>query len=264
LRILFIGDIVGRSGRRAVAELLPTLVDERDVDFVIANGENAAGGIGITPRIGEELFDLGIDVLTTGNHVWDKREAFDYLASCDRVLRPANYPPGAAGRGAGVYETSSGTAVGVVNLQGRVFMQEIDCPFRRGSELLMDLRERTRVLIVDVHAEATSEKLALGWYLSGQASAVLGTHTHIQTADERILEGFTAYITDVGMTGPADSVIGIKKELSIARFVTQLPQRFEAASGPSTLCAVAVDIDEETGAAGGIERIALEATANAD
>jgi metallophosphoesterase (TIGR00282 family) len=264
LRILFIGDIVGRSGRRAVAEFLPAFVDEREVDFVIANGENAAGGIGITPRIGDELFDLGIDVLTTGNHVWDKREAFDYLGLCERVLRPANYPPGAAGRGAAVYETTGGGVVGVVNLQGRVFMQEIDCPFRRGSELLMSLRESTRVLVVDFHAEATSEKLALGWYLSGQASAVVGTHTHVQTADERVLDGFTAYITDVGMTGPSDSVIGIKKELSIARFVTQLPQRFEASSSPSTMCAVLIDVDERTGAAGSIERIALEATDGAD
>lgn len=263
MRILFIGDIVGRSGRRAVAELLPELVEERGVDFVVANGENAAGGIGITPRIGEELLDLGIDVLTTGNHVWDKREAFDLLASCDRVLRPANYPPGAAGRGARVYESRSGVSVGVVNLQGRVFMQEIDCPFRRGSELLMELKERTPVLLVDIHAEATSEKLALGWYLSGQASAVLGTHTHVQTADERILEGHTAYITDVGMTGPADSVIGIKKDLSIARFVTQLPQRFEAATGPSTLCAVLLEIDEASGAASSVERIAVEASSGA-
>jgi metallophosphoesterase (TIGR00282 family) len=264
LRILFVGDIVGRSGRRAVAEILPTLVETRDVDFVIANGENAAGGIGITAKIGRELLDLGVDVLTTGNHVWDKREAFEFLGSCNRVLRPANYPPGAAGRGFGVYETGGDASVGVVNLQGRVFMQEIDCPFRRGSELLMELRERTRVLIVDFHAEATSEKLALGWYLSGQASAVLGTHTHVQTADERILEGHTAYMTDVGMTGPADSVIGIVKELSIARFVTQLPQRFEAASGPSTLCGALVDVDEVTGAAVGVERIAVDATASGE
>ncbi|MBN2564292.1 MAG: TIGR00282 family metallophosphoesterase [Candidatus Eisenbacteria bacterium] len=263
MRILFIGDIVGRSGREAVAELLPGLVESRGIDFTIANGENAAGGIGITAKIGEELFDLGIDVITTGNHVWDKREAFEFLASCDRVLRPANYPPGAAGRGARVYETRAGGRVGVVNLQGRVFMQEIDCPFRRGSELLMDLKETTPVLIVDIHAEATSEKLALGWYLSGQASAVLGTHTHVQTADERILERHTAYITDVGMTGPDDSVIGIKKELSIARFVTQLPQRFEASTGPSTLCAVLIDVCESTGAAEAVERIAVRASASA-
>jgi 2',3'-cyclic-nucleotide 2'-phosphodiesterase len=259
VRILFIGDIVGRSGREAVSELLPGLKASLCIDFTVANGENAAGGIGITPRIGQELLDVGIDVITTGNHVWDKKEAFDLLASNDRVLRPANYPPGAAGRGARIYEGPGGVDVGVVNLQGRVFMQEIDCPFRRGSELLIDLKQRTPVLLVDFHAEATSEKLALGWYLSQQASAVLGTHTHVQTADERIMEGHTAYITDVGMTGPVDSVIGIKKELSIARFVTQLPQRFEAASGPAALCAVVIDVDEESGAARGIERIAVEA-----
>jgi metallophosphoesterase (TIGR00282 family) len=255
LKILFVGDIVGRSGRHALAELLPGIVESRGVDFTIVNCENAAGGIGITPKTGQELLDLGVDVLTSGNHVWDKREAFDFLASCDRVLRPANYPPGVAGRGAGVFESRGGSPVGVVNLQGRVFMQDIDCPFRTGSELLMELREQTRVLIVDIHAEATSEKLALGWYLSGQASAVLGTHTHVQTADERILEAHTAYITDVGMTGPFDSVIGIRKELSIARFVTQVPQRFEAASGPAILNAVLMDIDEETGVAGSIERV---------
>jgi metallophosphoesterase (TIGR00282 family) len=256
VNILFVGDIVGRVGRRTLAGLLPGLVEARGVDFTIANCENAAGGIGITPKIGRELLDLGIDVLTSGNHVWDKRDAFEFLGSCDRVLRPANYPPGAAGRGAGVYASRSGTKVGVVNLQGRVFMQEIDCPFRTGSELLMELKDETPILIVDVHAEATSEKLALGWYLSGQASAVLGTHTHIQTADERLLDGHTAYITDVGMTGPFDSVIGIRKDLSIARFVTQLPQRFEAASGPGMLNAVLMDIDEETGAARSIERVA--------
>lgn len=255
MKILFVGDIVGRSGRHALAELLPGIVESRGVDFTIVNCENAAGGIGITPKTGQELLDLGVDVLTSGNHVWDKREAFDFLGSCERVLRPANYPPGVAGRGAGVFESKGGPSVGVVNLQGRVFMQDIDCPFRVGSELLMELREETRVLIVDIHAEATSEKLALGWYLSGQASAVLGTHTHVQTADERILEKHTAYITDVGMTGPFDSVIGIKKELSIARFVTQVPQRFEAAAGPAILNAVLMDIDEETGVAASIERI---------
>ena len=259
MKILFIGDIVGRVGRRALSELLPGLVADHGVDFTIVNGENSAGGIGITPRIGEELFAMGVDVITSGNHVWDKREAFDLLAADDRVLRPANYPPGAAGRGSGVYDSRAGVRVGVVNLQGRVFMQEIDCPFRTGSELLRSLKEQTPVLVVDIHAEATSEKLALGWYLSGQASAVLGTHTHVQTADERVLEGHTAYITDVGMTGPSDSVIGIRKDLSIKRFVTQLPQRFEAATGPAMLNGVIIDVDETTGAARSIERVAGEA-----
>ncbi len=259
MKILFIGDIVGRVGRRATAELLPGLVADHGIDFTIVNGENSAGGIGITPRIGEELFAMGVDVITSGNHVWDKREAFDLLEADDRVLRPANYPPGAAGRGSGVYDSRTGVRVGVVNLQGRVFMQEIDCPFRTGSELLRSLKEQTPVLIVDIHAEATSEKLALGWYLSGQASAILGTHTHVQTADERVLEGHTAYITDVGMTGPSDSVIGIRKDLSIKRFVTQLPQRFEAATGAAMLNGVIIDVEETTGAARSIERVAAEA-----
>lgn len=261
MKILFIGDIVGRTGRRAVRELLPRLVDEHGIDLTIANCENAAGGIGITPRLGRELLELGIDVLTSGNHVWDKRDAFEFLTDCERVLRPANYPPGAAGRGSGVFRSRGGVDVGVVNLQGRVFMQEIDCPFRTGSEILREMREQTPVLIVDMHAEATSEKSALGWYLSGQASAVLGTHTHVQTADERVLDGHTAYITDVGMTGPADSVIGIRKDLSIARFVTQLPQRFEAASGSALLNAVVLDIDEASGVASGIERVAAHCDA---
>jgi 2',3'-cyclic-nucleotide 2'-phosphodiesterase len=255
VKILFIGDIVARPGRHAAAALVPRLVERHNIDLTIANCENAAGGIGVTLKTGRELLDAGIDVLTSGNHVWDKRDAFDFLRDSDRVLRPANYPPGAPGRGAGVFQARNGADVGVVNLQGRVFMQGIDCPFRTGSELLRDLRSETRVLIVDVHAEATSEKLALGWFLAGLASAVLGTHTHIQTADERILERHTAYITDVGMTGPYESVIGIRKDLSIARFVTQLPQRFEPAPGLVALNAVVLDIDEETGAARGIERI---------
>jgi metallophosphoesterase (TIGR00282 family) len=255
VKILFVGDIVARPGRNAVAALLPLLVEERRIDLTIANCENAAGGIGVTLKTGRELLDAGIDVLTSGNHVWDKRDAFDFLRDSDRVLRPANYPPGAPGRGAGVFRARNGVDVGVVNLQGRVFMQEIDCPFRTGSEVLRELRRHTRVIVVDVHAEATSEKLALAWYLAGLASAVLGTHTHVQTGDERILEGHTAYISDAGMTGPTESVIGIRKELSIARFVTQLPQRFEPASGPVDLNGVVLDIDEETGAARSIERV---------
>lgn len=257
MKILFVGDVVGRVGRGVVSGLLPGLVRDRGVDLVVANGENAAGGIGITPRTAEELFRSGVDILTSGNHVWHKREAFDLLDESDRIIRPANYPPGAPGTGSTVVGTNSGVPVGIVNLQGRVFMQEIDCPFRVGSELLRSLLKETPVVLVDVHAEATSEKLALGHFLAGQASAVLGTHTHVQTADERIIDGHTAYITDVGMTGPADSVIGIRKDLSIARFVTQLPQRFEAAGGPGMLNAVVVDVNEESGAARSIERVAM-------
>lgn len=239
-----------------MGELLPALVRRHAIDFTVANAENAAGGIGITPRIGEELLDLGVDVLTSGNHVWDKREAVEFVDESDRILRPANYPEGAPGRGAAVYTTRRGAPVGVVNLQGRVFMQGIDCPFQVGSEVLEELKRETPITIVDMHAEATSEKLALGWYLTDLASAVLGTHTHVQTADERILSGRTAYITDVGMTGPWNSVIGIRTDLSIARFVTQLPQRFEPATGPAVLNAVVVDVDDSTGSARSIERVA--------
>ena len=255
MRILFIGDVVGRVGRRAVAEHLPGLLEEYAVDFTVANGENAAGGVGLTPRTAEELFGSGIDVLTSGNHIWDKRDAFDLLNEDSRIVRPANYPQGAPGRGWTLVSSDDGVTVGVVNLQGRVFMQGIDCPFRVGEEILKSLREKTRVLVVDVHAEATSEKLALGHHFSGLASAVLGTHTHVQTADEQLMDGGTAYITDVGMTGPADSIIGVRTELSVARFVTQLPQRFETASGRAIVNAVVIDVDESTGAAGGITRI---------
>jgi len=255
LRILFIGDIVGRVGRNTTTALLPGLVDKHAIDFVIANCENAAGGIGVTESIGRGLLDLGIDALTGGNHIWDKKEAIGFLVSCKRVVRPANYPPGTAGRGAAIVKSRNGIPVGIINLQGRIFMKEIDCPFRVGSELLESLGEKTPILIIDFHAEATSEKLALGWHLAGRATAVLGTHTHIQTADERILDGHTAYITDVGMTGPVDSVIGVKKELSIARFVTQIPQRFEAAGGIGALNGVVIDVDEKTGAARSIERV---------
>ncbi len=257
MRILFIGDIVARVGRKTTASLLPDLIDRHDVDFTIANCENAAGGIGVTKKIGEELLGLGIDALTSGNHIWDKRDAMELLEQSDRVVRPGNYPPGAIGRGLTVVPSRRGLPVGVVNLQGRVFMQQIDCPFRVGDELVASALQQTPIVIVDVHAEATSEKLALGWHLAGRATAVLGTHTHVQTADERVLENHTAYITDVGMTGPYDSVIGIKKEISIARFITQLPQRFEAADGSGMLNAVVIDVDDERGAARSIERIMI-------
>jgi 2',3'-cyclic-nucleotide 2'-phosphodiesterase len=256
LKVLFIGDIVGRPGRRAVESLLPGLRRRWEPDLVVANGENAAGGIGLTRPVADELFALGIDVFTSGNHIWDKRDATDLVESCRRILRPANYPSGTPGRGAGVFETAAGRPVGIVNLQGRVFMQEIECPFRAGARLVAELRAETRVVLVDIHAEATSEKVALGWYLAGAATAVLGTHTHVQTADERIVEGFTACISDVGMTGPYESVIGVRKELSIARFLTQLPQRFEVAGGPLMLNGVLIEADEATGAATAIHRIA--------
>lgn len=256
MNILFIGDVVGRVGREAVAALLPGLKERYSIHFTIANCENAAGGIGVTERTGEELLGAGVDVLTGGNHVWDKREAYAFLDSCGRIVRPANYPHGVPGRGAVVLSASDGTRVGVVNLQGRVFMHEIDCPFKVGEGLVDDLRSDTPIVVVDVHAEATAEKQALGWHLAGRATAVLGTHTHVQTADERILEEHTAYITDVGMTGPVESVIGIRKELSLARFLTQLPQRFSVAGGTACLDGVVIEVDGSTGAALSIERVA--------
>jgi len=264
LKILFIGDVVGRVGRNTVRELLPGIRGRYGVDLTIANAENAAGGIGLTEKTGRELLRCGIDVLTSGNHIWDKREGGALVGSWGELLRPANYPPGAPGRGCAVFEAGDGTDVGVINLQGRVFMQEIDCPFREGSRLVDELRARTPVILVDLHAEATSEKAALAWHLAGRASAVVGTHTHVQTADEAILDGHTAFITDVGMTGPSDSIIGVRKELSIARFVTQLPQRFEAATGPGVLSAVVIEIDPSTGAATGIERVMAHTPSSAE
>ena len=257
MRILFIGDVFGRPGRRAVSALLPGIVESRGIDLVVANGENAAGGIGITEKTGRELLDSGIDVLTGGNHTWQKSEASSFLSECGRALRPANYPPGAPGRGSVVVDARNGERAAVVSLQGRVFMQPIDCPFRVGSDLVDGARRETPVVLVDFHAEATAEKVALGWYLAGKATAVLGTHTHVQTCDERILEGHTAYITDAGMTGPVDSVIGVRRDSSIARFVTQLPQRFEPAGGPTALCGVVIEADASSGAATSIERIVV-------
>ena len=260
MRILFIGDIFGRPGRTIVREQLAGLVKEHQADLIIANGENSAAGFGITPQLAEELFDLGIDVITTGNHVWDKREIVEYFESANgnphsparRVLRPANYPAGMPG--AGVYEGRKGNVpYAVINLQGRVFMASNDDPFRKADEILKSIE--AKVVFVDVHAEATSEKISLGWYLDGRVTAVVGTHTHIPTADERVLPNGTAYITDVGMTGPYDSVIGVKKELVVGKFLNNMPVRFEAATGDVRLCGVLIDCDERTGKARGIRRI---------
>jgi 2',3'-cyclic-nucleotide 2'-phosphodiesterase len=255
LKLLFIGDVVGRTGRHALSCRLHRLIDEQRVDLVIVNGENAAAGFGLTAKIAEELFDMGVDVITSGNHIWDKREIYEHLDREERLLRPANYPPGLPGRGAGLFETSSGIKVGVINLEGRVFMNNLDCPFRAADQLIRELRRHTSIILVDFHGEATSEKMAMGYYLDGQVSAVIGTHTHVQTADERILPGGTAYITDVGMTGSRDAVIGIRKELAIEKFLTQLPVRFEVAKKDSWLCGVLVDVDGETGRALKVQRI---------
>jgi metallophosphoesterase (TIGR00282 family) len=253
MKILFIGDIVGKPGRRAVRELLPGIIEEHRIDFVIANCENAAAGFGVTAEIIEELYSAHIDVLTSGNHIWDKKEVMAFVDDCDTLLRPANYPEGAPGRGSVVMLSPGGIPVGVINLAGRVFMQPLDCPFRAADREIEKLK-KTRVIIVDMHAEATSEKIAMGWYLDGRVAAVLGTHTHVQTADERILPGGAAYITDVGMTGPFDSVIGIQKDAILQRFLMQIPNKFDIAKGDVRLQGVIVEIDPE-GRSSGIERL---------
>ncbi|MDQ7819559.1 MAG: TIGR00282 family metallophosphoesterase [Armatimonadota bacterium] len=264
MRILFVGDVHGRPGRRILAARLPALRRQHGADLVIANGENAAGGSGINAAVADELFAAGVDVITGGNHTWQIREAYELLDSDPRILRPANYPPGVPGRGSALVGTRAGRAVGVVNLMGRVFMGELDDPFRVARAEVDRLRERTPVIVVDFHAEATSEKQALAWYLDGQVSAVLGTHTHVQTADERILPGGTAYITDVGMTGPRDGIIGMDRSRILERFLTQLPVRFEVAGGPAQLNAVAVEVDEATGRARQILRVAEVESGDAD
>src|SRR5579859_4138426 len=260
MRILFIGDIFGRPGRTIVRDRLKNLVREERIDLVLANGENSAAGFGITPALAEDLFDLGIDVITTGNHVWDKRELFDYYASADgdlhsparRILRPANYAPDLPGWG--VYEgKKNDVPYAVVNLQGRVFMASNDDPFRKADDILSQVK--AKIIFVDLHAEATSEKVALGWYLDGRVTAVVGTHTHIPTADERVLPEGTAYITDVGMTGPYDSVIGMEKKAVIEKFLKQTPARFDVARGDVRLSAVLIDADDTSGRALSIRRI---------
>ncbi len=257
VKVLFIADIVGKPGRQALAGELDRLVERHRIDLVIANGENAAGGFGLTEEVAAELFGFGIHLLTSGNHIWDKRESYDFLRREPKVIRPANYPHGAPGRGSAVVKTASGTSVAVLNLEGRVFMNALDCPFAAASHEIARLKEITPILIVDFHAEATSEKVAMGWHLDGKVSAVLGTHTHVQTADERILPEGTAYISDVGMTGSFDSVIGIRKELAVEKFLTQLPVRFEVAKKDVRLNGVVVEIDEITGKASAIERLSV-------
>ena len=259
MNILFIGDIFGRPGRELVRDGLAALVERHDVDFVVANAENAAGGFGITREIGDELLDRGIDVMTSGNHIWDKKEALDYIGAEARLLRPANYPAGVPGRGSYVGRTRQGRAIGVLNLMGRVFMANIDDPFVVAIREIDALRERARIVLVDFHAEATSEKLAMGWHLDGRVTAVFGTHTHVQTADEQVLPGGTAYITDTGMTGPHDGVIGVEREAALTRFRTAMPARFDPASGNPKLHAVLLEADEQTGRALAVTRLSLTA-----
>jgi 2',3'-cyclic-nucleotide 2'-phosphodiesterase len=257
MKVLCIGDIMGEPGRRAVARAVPRLVAQRQVDVVIGNGENVAGGFGITPELAEELFDMGLAVITTGNHAWDKKEALDYFARQPRLLRPANYPAGVPGNGSVVVESAGGERLAVLQLMGRAYMPTIDCPFQTAKREVARLKRETLAVIVDMHAEATSEKMAMGHYLDGDVIAVVGTHTHVQTADEQILPKGTAYITDIGMTGPLHSVIGVKKELAIEKFLTAMPRRFEVASGPSVFCAVLVELDARLGKAIAMERIRI-------
>jgi metallophosphoesterase (TIGR00282 family) len=254
MNILFIGDIFASPGRRIVADHLKDIIQAQRIDLAIANAENAAGGFGITPPIADELFALGLDVLTSGNHVWDKREIYDYFNRQTKLLRPANYPASTPGRGTVVVRARNGVDCAVINLQGRTYMPATECPFRKADEILGWLDSAVKVRFVDFHAEVSSEKMAMGWYLDGRVSAVIGTHTHVPTADTRILPGGTGYQTDAGMTGPYDSVIGVKKETILQRFLTALPVRMEAAKGSVELHSVILDVDETTGKALALRR----------
>jgi metallophosphoesterase (TIGR00282 family) len=255
MRTLFIGDVFGKPGRRLLQEKLHSIIQEYRVDFCVANIENAAAGFGITPQIADDFLKLEIDLLTSGNHIWDKRAIVPYLREQPRLLRPYNYPRGTPGTGIFIGDTNHGVRIGVLNLQGRVFMASIDCPFVTGLAAIEQIQKQTHVILVDFHAEATSEKQAMGWYLDGRVSAVIGTHTHIQTADERILPKGTAYITDIGMTGPHDSVIGSITDFALDRFLRQIPVRLEPASSNPRVCGAIIDIDESTGKALDIQRL---------
>jgi metallophosphoesterase (TIGR00282 family) len=257
MRILFVGDVFGRPGRALLRTSLRRIVDLHAIDFVIANVENAAAGFGLTRKVGDELLRSGVDAMTSGNHIWDRKEALAYIDAEPRLLRPVNYPPGVPGRGAMIGRTADGRPVGIVNLMGRVFMPPVDNPFAAARREVDALAATTRVIIVDFHAEATSEKIAMGWFLDGSVTAVIGTHTHVQTADNRVLPGGSAYITDVGMTGPHESIIGTDRESALRRFLTGLPTRFEVAGGDPRVHAVVVMADEETGRAQTIERLSL-------
>jgi metallophosphoesterase (TIGR00282 family) len=257
MNVLFIGDVFGSPGREFLQEHLPSLKDKYDSDFVVVNCENAAGGNGLTEQVAAELFSCGVDVLTSGNHIWDKKEVFSFLDTDRRVLRPLNYPPGVPGKGVGVFSARNGQTIGVMSVCGRVFSPaNLDCPFRAVDSELARLKMTTPTVLVDFHAEATSEKVAMGWHLDGKVSAVFGTHTHVQTADETILPGGTAYITDAGMTGSVEGVIGVNKDIILRHFLTQLPVRHEPAKGKRQLCGVFCSIDPR-GAARFVERVQI-------
>ena len=257
MKILFIGDIVGKPGREITRRALPTLLDRHGIDITIANVENAAGGMGVTREVAEGIRDAGVQVMTSGNHIWDKKEALDYIQQEPRLLRPANFPAGVPGRGRYVTETADHVPVAVINVMGRIFMNPLDNPFHVVRDELEAVRNDARIVIVDFHAEATSEKLAMGWYLDGLVTAVVGTHTHVQTADERVFPHGTAYITDVGMTGPHDSIIGVHTRPALQRFLDGMPSRFETATGNPRLSAVVITADPATGTARAIERVSL-------
>ncbi len=259
INILFIGDINGKPGRNCIKTLLPVLIKDKKIDFTIANAENTAGGFGLTYETFKEIKGCGIDVLTMGNHTWDNKDIFTFIQKESTLLRPANLPPDVPGMGYGIFPLkNSNVKIGVINLNGRIFMDPAECPFRTAEKIVNEIRQTTPVIIVDIHAEATSEKQAMGFFLDGKVSAVIGTHTHVQTADERILSGGTGFITDVGMTGPLDSVIGVKKEIIIRRFLTGLPEKFEISNSDIHLNGVILNIDETTGKSQNIERIDLK------
>src|SRR2546422_6776345 len=254
MKVLMVGDIFGEPGRAALARLLPRLREEHAIDFCVVNCENAAGGFGITGPMAKQMLEQGADVLTSGNHIWDKKEIIEYIGKENLLLRPANFPVGTPGVGH-VTVKAGPHKVAVLNLMGRVFMLPIDCPFQKADELVPELRKDTPIIIVDMHAEATSESQAMGWHLDGRVSAVVGTHRHVQTADERLLPQGTAYITDLGMTGPTDSVIGVDKDIALDRFISQMPNRFEPAKGPVALHGALIKVDAETGRGLSIERM---------
>jgi metallophosphoesterase (TIGR00282 family) len=259
MRILFIGDIFGKPGREIARRAIPALVEQRGIDFVIANVENSAAGFGVTGDVADAILGYGVDVMTSGNHVWDKKEVLDYIPRQPNLLRPANFPAGVPGRGSCIGRTRTGEPIGVVNIMGRVFMTPLDDPFAVAVREIEALRGKARVIIVDFHAEATSEKISMGWYLDGRVTAVVGTHTHVQTADDRLLPKGTAYVTDVGMTGPHDSVIGVTVEAALGRFLTSMPAKFEPATGGGRLNAIIVTADPASGKAMAVERLNLSA-----
>jgi len=258
MNILMVGDVFGESGRAAIAKHLPRLRQQHAIDFCVVNIENAANGFGVTPLIARQALEQGADVLTSGNHIWDKKEIVEYISKENLLLRPANFPAGTPGSGH-ITLKAGPHRVAVLNLMGRVFMNPIDCPFRKADELVPELRKETPIILVDMHAEATSESVAMGWHLDGRVSAVVGTHRHVQTADERVLPGGTAYITDLGMTGPTDGVIGVDRDLILQRFMNQMPVRFEPAKGPAALHGVVIAVDPETGRASDIRRLRVPA-----